>query len=122
MIMKPWDIKTTGNKPTDDFLVPLWAQFRPKDFYFASQWMDDVGSTLIYIVPSEYFDKFGNMYEDSMPIVHYLPEYLEEILPCVYEAEDIMMYRVEQELKSYGFNHNRWFQKFIDEQGENFDL
>jgi hypothetical protein len=111
--MKPWDIKSTNNKkPSDAFMLPLWAGFRPHNFYFAIKEID--GVVVVFIVPREYFDKEGLMYDDSMPIVQYLPDYLIETLEGVYEVEGVPFDRVKRDMITRGFNHGHFFQNFID--------
>ena len=111
--MKPWEIKSSGKKPTDAFLIPLWAEFRPKDFYFATS--HDEESTVVYIVPADYYEKFGCMYDDSIPIVQHLPNYLEEIFECVYEApREMNLDFIHADMLRRGFSHNYFFQQFID--------
>jgi hypothetical protein len=118
--MKPWTIKknANGQRPTDEFTLPLWADFKPKDFYFAIRWEDDVKMTVVCIVPVEYFDSKNEMLDDSMPIVQYLPNYLEEIVPGMYET-DVSPHEVRRNLVEWGFRHNHFFQKFIDTQNGN---
>lgn len=120
--MKPWQIHSSGKKVEDSFIVPLWAEFKPRDFYFASQWEDDVKTAVIYLVPREVFDKTGRMFEDSMPIIQHLPEYLEEILCGVYEADGIPQHLVEDDLKLRGFEHNIFFQKFVEQNRRLFEI
>lgn len=118
--MKPWTIKKSANgrRPADEFTIPLWADFKPKDFYFAIYWQDDVKMTVVCIAPIEYFDSNNKMFDDSMPIVQYLPNYLEEIVPGMYET-DISPHEVRRNLVEWGFKHNHFFQKFIDAQNGN---
>lgn len=121
--MKPWDTQTkAGKKPTDEFLIPLWADFKPKDFYFAIQWHDDVEATVIYMVPVDYYDLHNKMLNDSMPIVHLLPAYFEETIECIYEADAIPVERVVHDLTSRGFSHNYFFQQYIDKNNGIFGL
>ena len=111
--MKPWDIKITGRKPTDEFFIPLWDSFRPHNFYFAIHETD--GVVVVFIVPKEYFDKFGTMYNDSMPIKKWIPDYLEETSECVYEAEGINISRVSQDMRIIGFSHGKILQHYVDQ-------
>jgi len=112
--MKPWDIHTHGKKPDDAFTLPLWAPFGPDAFYFATTFMD--GVAVIYIVPVDYWNLNARTFHDSMPIVHHLPNYLEEIFEGAYEAEKgIQLSEVSRDLLRKGFTHNHFFQRYIDQ-------
>ena len=111
--MKPWDIDTS-KKPTDDFTIPLWAPFKPSDFYFASSISD--GVVVIYIVPSDFWDKNARTFHDSMPIIQHLPNYLQEIFEGGYEADvGFPLEEISRDLLRRGFSHNHFFQKYIDQ-------
>lgn len=111
--MYPWDIRGTGDrKPTDEFTVPLWARFEHKDFYFTSHYQKDTKVTIVYIVPAEYFHKTGLMYDDSMPILHLLPPYLEEIMEGIYETSYNPDYVIHN-LSTLGFSRSRHFDNLI---------
>lgn len=114
--MKPWDlILSGGNKLNDSFNIPLWDSFRPKDFYFATQFSAEDNACLVYIVPREYYDEHGIMFDDSMPIVKFLPQYLVEIIECVYEASNVKQVVVASDMLATGFKANPFFQKYIDD-------
>lgn len=110
--MKPWSIKSVGKKPADSFIIPLWEPYKPKDFYFAILIVDNI--TIVYIVPSEFYNSTGAMFNDSMPIIQHLPSYLVEILEGVYEVEHVGYNIVKQDLLNKGFVNNDFFQKYIE--------
>jgi hypothetical protein len=111
--MKPWEvIIERGKKPSDEVLLPLWVDFRPSDFYFAALYSETLESTVVYITPGEYFEKTGFMFYDSIPIVHFLPEYLTEIYESVYETTANVDY-VRINMINRGFVNNLKFQEFI---------
>jgi len=116
--MKPWHIKlTSGKKVEDSFIVPLWAPFKPRDFYFAIRNIMEEGKTVVvvYIAPREYYDNSGRMFHDSMPILHHLPTYMEETSEGVYEADQgINSHKVQNDFLRLGFEHNHYFQSYID--------
>jgi hypothetical protein len=114
--MKPWALKL-NDRADDNFTVPLWEHYKPKDFYFATQWEEDVKSTIVYIVPADYFDVSGKMFSDSMPIVQYLPSYMEEVSECEYECK-VPILNVQHDLLMIGFTHNQSFQRYIDKHGK----
>lgn len=121
--MKPWDYYQVGQKPSkafDEFIVPLWGKLWPKDFYFAYHYSDECNSTIVYIAPVEYFDNNASMFDDSMPIMHLLPNYLEEIMECVYEVSGKP--DIEKDMKRLGFVHCHFFQRYIDESNGIFGL
>lgn len=109
--LKPWDINSF-KKPSDDFTMPLWAPFKPGDFYFA---IAQTKPIIIFIVPAEFWDKNAKTFWDSMPITHHLPNYLCEIFEGGYEVEsDIDSGQVCKDLFIKGFQHNHHFQNYID--------
>lgn len=101
--MKPWE--SNDNKD--------WLDLLPKDFYFALECQNDLKYTIVYIVPVEYYDAHGYMYEHSFPITNILPIYLEEILEGVYET-DLSFNFVKKDLVGKGFIHNSYFQAHIE--------
>jgi hypothetical protein len=114
--MRPWDISTmNGKRVSDDFIIPLWKDFRPTDFFFAiREGFEDHTSTIVYITPIEYFSKFHYMFGDSMPIINLLPEYLEEVHEGFYEVETLSVEKVKEDLLVRGFIHSSVFQSFTD--------
>ena len=118
-VMRPWNIKTNGKKPSDAFMLPLWADFRPHNFYFAIRQVETV--VMVFIVPKEYFDEYGVMYEDSIPIVQYIPNYLIETIECIYEVEGIKLEDVRRDLIARGFSYGHFFQNFVDRSNINFE-
>ena len=114
--MKPWDIYTNGSKrPDDAFIIPLWDQFVPKDFSFAiipSDYKNNIN--IVYIVPTEYFDKEHCLYIDSMPIVNILPPYLEEIFEGAYEAHNASREKIKQDMKAIGFVWSYFLEIFLE--------
>lgn len=115
--MKPWTFYNGKTRPTDAFIIPLWASFKPKDFYIALLWHKETRTTTVYVVPSEFYDRNGCMFEDSIPIVQHLPNYMEEVLEGVYEADNVPIDVVSRDLFKRGFSHNHYFQRFIDGSG-----
>lgn len=114
--MKPWDIKTAnGNRPDDSFMLPLWSGFRPHNFYFATIGLEE-NITIVFIVPKEYFDEHGVMYEDSIPIVQYIPGYLTETSECIYEVEGVNVDSVRRDMIARGFSYGHFFQNFVNRQ------
>lgn len=112
--MKPWEVHSNNRKPADEFTIPLWAQFKPCDFYFALSISDN--AVIAYIVPAEFWEKTTRIFYDSMPIVHHLPNYLEEIFEGGYEADsNISQAEVSNDLLRLGFSHNHFFQRYIDQ-------
>lgn len=111
--VKPWEIRSS-KKPSDAFTIPLWAAFKPSDFYFASSLSEDV--VIIYIVPAEHWDRSCKTFHDSMPIVQHLPNYLQEIFEGAYEADEgLTTQDVCRDLLRRGFTHNHFFQRYIDQ-------
>jgi hypothetical protein len=114
--MRPWLVKTNNKNVADSFYIPLWAPYKPKDFYFAVIWEEDVKTTIVYIVPADYFDLSGKMFEDSMPILQYLPTYLEEVAECEYETHTPIL-EVQRDMVKIGFIHHMGFQRYISDHG-----
>lgn len=114
-MIKPWTIHAPENQTlSDDFFVPLWKDFTPKDFYFAIQYEKDTACTLIYITPRDFYLEFGKMYNESLPIIQFLPTYLEEVFESVYETI-VETWQVRSDLFQKGFINNPSFQRFVDE-------
>ena len=111
---KPWHVKYLAQKPSDDFIIPLWKGFKPKDFYFATSWESE--TVLVYIVPCDYYISHAELYYDSMPIVHLLPDYLEEISDCIYKTNSISQHLVHKDMLASGFLNNFFLQKYIDQR------
>ena len=113
--MKPWTIKTFGSKrPDDSFTIPLWNPYKPKDFYFATQWENECNSTIVYIVPKEFYETHSRMYDDSIPIIQHLPNYFEEISEGIYEASRMDEAAVRTDMMFRGFIHDDFFQRWAD--------
>lgn len=115
--MKPWALKTETRRPDDSFTIPLWAPYKPKDFYFAIIWEDETKTTVVYIVPGDYYDLTGKMFDDSIPIIQYLPSYLEEVSECEYETTKPMT-EVQRDMTKLGFMNDHYFQRHIVEHGK----
>lgn len=111
--MKPWNISFAHDdkERLDAFTIPLWQEFNHKDFYFAIQYQYE--STLVFIVPKEYYDDKAVMFDDSMPIVQLLPESLIEIYSGVYETKKSLN-DIKRELSEMGFIYDHFFQEFIN--------
>ena len=109
--MKPWELATSDKRLDENKYQASWIGYMPRDFYFAIKFDNDVA--VIYIVPKQYFNLKKNMYELSMPIVHLLPEFLEETMPGIYEAKNVDRYTVNNEMVKRGFDYNVQFQVFI---------
>lgn len=113
--MKPWDVRFTNKKPSDAFLIPLWKDFLPKDFYFtaAAKERDNKRRyTKIYVVPIGYFDLTSCMYFDSLPIINILPIYIEEVSDCIYETYYNPEYVINH-MEELGFVRNIYFDNFV---------
>jgi hypothetical protein len=114
--MKPWELNKNNKRVADEFYIPLFDLYKPKDFYFAVIWEEDVKTTIVYIVPADYYDLSGKMYEDSMPIVQHIPPYLEEVSEGEYETHTPIL-KVQHDMVKAGFVHNMFFQRYISDHG-----
>jgi len=112
--MKPWEIinSSPNESPDDKLLLNSWKRFKQQDFYFALHTDQKSQHTIVYLCPKEYFDTTGWMFEDSIPIVHLLPDYLEEVLEAIYETSHPKD-RVLRDLCSRRFVWGSKFQDFV---------
>lgn len=109
----------------DDAYTELCEQSKPSDFYFCA--IKDIdgcsyGETMIGIVPKEYFDSFGFMWDQTMFLEHILPEDFSESMECIWDS-DRPAPSVRQEMLALGFEENEKFSKlfkkdFDYEEGE----
>lgn len=109
--MKPWDYN--AGEMGDPELWELWKTFTPHDFYFGIMENRATDTTLVFITPSDYYDQFGLMLDDSMPIGHLIPEHLEEIMTSVFETGR-MVETTRYDMMDRGFINDPHFQQFID--------
>lgn len=110
MSITPWDLKAPS---LDSELWELWKKFKPHDFYFGVSDNSPAETVVVFIVPADYYEKFGIMLDDSMPIGHLLPNNLTEIMAAIYES-DRMIETTRYDLLERGFVNDERFQRFID--------
>jgi hypothetical protein len=117
MLRKPWDIYTTrDHRPSDEFYVSLWRDFKPFDFLFSINVDTDAECAVLHLVPKEYFNVKGTMFDDSIPIVQYLPPYLEEVYEASYLIDaDFGPAKAQADMISRGFCMNKVFDKLVDD-------
>jgi hypothetical protein len=108
--VNPWDLAAPI---TDKELWPLWQKFSAHDFYFGVINNPATDTTLVFIVPIDYYEQFGLMLDDSIPIKDLLPKNLEEIMACIYET-DRMIETTRYDMIDHGFVNDSRFQKFVD--------
>lgn len=94
-----------------DYSISDWQKLNPDDFSFALH--NDSGTTVVFVVPTVYFDAYNRMFDESMPLYDMLPSYLIETMECVYET-DRTTSEVFMDLTEIGLVFGEAFQTYTD--------
>lgn len=99
---------------TQEEYKKVWAQFKPNDFYFVVRDDYEDGYTTIWIVPCDYFDAEGEIWDQSMGIAHLLPPDVSESMESVWDSE-LDLDSVKAFMKAAGFQKSKKFKKYVNE-------
>jgi hypothetical protein len=104
----PWDDDVIC---TSEESGKLWKQVSPNDFYFHTQYDDDIEDKVLCLVPKDFYDRNGYWYDQHIPVDWFCKQWPNYLDDCLMEAiwavpEDVSFDTVISDLTALGFIHN----------------
>lgn len=116
--IKPWHREALSllddeNEGDEDRYYKLCESIAASDFYFSLDDKYEFGYVSVVIVPVEYLDKTGHLFDQYMGAEHVLPNYLHCATEAIWQTNKYDLNVVKSDLLNRGFRINKKLDKMI---------